>query len=102
MKKALFLGRFQPFHKGHLHVVKELSNDYHIIIGIGSSEQCCKKKNPFSGKERKEMISKCLKNRKISNFSIKLIPDIGNNSKYVRHVESIVKKIDIVFSLPVS
>ena len=36
--RALYIGRFQPFHLGHLHIVKyilEVSKE--VIIAIGSS-----------------------------------------------------------------
>ena len=37
--KALFIGRFQPFHLGHLLLLQRLSTQYEeIIIGIGSSQ----------------------------------------------------------------
>ena len=35
---ALLIGRFQPFHNGHLHVIQTLCNTYtEVIIGVGSS-----------------------------------------------------------------
>ena len=40
MKKALILGRFQPFHFGHLNVINEVIKEGLLpIIGIGSSQE---------------------------------------------------------------
>lgn len=36
MTRGLFVGRFQPFHLGHLHVIKELLEKVdELIIAIG-------------------------------------------------------------------
>jgi len=57
--KALFIGRFQPFHKGHLLFLKSIYTQYDkIIIGIGSSQYSNSLDNPFSYDERKMMIEK--------------------------------------------
>jgi len=50
MKKTLlFIGRFQPFHLGHLLLIKKyLKRGYFIKIGIGSSEKAHQIHNPFS------------------------------------------------------
>ncbi|AJC49438.1 bifunctional nicotinamide-nucleotide adenylyltransferase/Nudix hydroxylase [Allofrancisella guangzhouensis] len=54
---AVFIGRFQPFHKGHLHnILKALSLSKRIIINVGSSFCASNIKNPFSFEQRKQMI----------------------------------------------
>src|SRR3989338_4597048 len=53
MKKALFIGRFQPFHLGHLSDVKLALKDFdEVIIAIGSSQESGTSDNPFSDDER--------------------------------------------------
>ena len=97
--KALFIGRFQPVHKGHLMVLQDASKKYDkIIIGIGSSQYSNTKDNPFSADERKKMIKESLEKSNISNYHIVLIPDIHNPPKWVSHVLSIVSDFDIVLS----
>ncbi len=59
---AVFIGRFQPFHNGHLSVVlkaKEIADT--VLIIIGSVDKPRTYKNPFSFDERKEMIEKSLR-----------------------------------------
>lgn len=97
--KAIFIGRFQPFHRGHLRVIKFISKKYkEIIIGIGSSQYSNTKENPFSAEEREEMIVKSLIEADINNFNIVLIPDIHNPPKWVEHVLSINSEFDVVFT----
>ncbi len=95
--KALFIGRFQPFHKGHLRVVKNIFKKYDkIIIGIGSSQYKNTKDNPFSLTEREEMIKKTFEKENIKNFKIIKIPDIHNPPKWVDHVLNIYSDFDVI------
>ena len=90
MTTALFLGRFQPFHLGHLDAIKQIKED-DIIIAIGSAQYENTKDNPFSYKERKDMIDKVLKTEKINNYKIVPIKDIHNFPLWVDHVDKHVK-----------
>lgn len=97
--KALFIGRFQPFHKGHLKAIKYLSDKYdEIIIGVGSSQYCNTIENPFSSDERMLMIRESFKQENIKNYKIILIPDINNPPKWVDHVLSINSDFDVVIT----
>ncbi len=96
---ALFIGRFQPFHKGHMRVIQNASKQYdEIIIGIGSSQYGNALENPFTLDERKKMIGKSLEKINVKNYRIVLIPDIHNPPKWVDHVVSIVSDFDLVIS----
>ena len=56
-KVGLYIGRFQPFHKGHKSIVEAaLKQCDRLVIGIGSSQEERTKRNPFSYKEREQMI----------------------------------------------
>lgn len=97
--KALFIGRFQPFHKGHLEVVKNLSKKYNkVIIGLGSSQYKNKSDNPFSSNERKLMIKNSLDESDINNYKIVEISDIHDPPNWVDHVLSITTDFDIVIT----
>jgi len=97
--KVLFIGRFQPFHNGHLNVIKKISKKFSdIIIGVGSSQYKDTMDNPFSSDERIKMITKTLEKNKIKNFKIVLIPDIHNPPKWVDHVLSIISDFNVVLT----
>jgi nicotinamide-nucleotide adenylyltransferase len=96
---GLLIGRFQPFHKGHLSAVSfGLSKVENLWIGIGSSNISHEKKNPFTADERKEMILSSLDLESLKRVKIFYIPDIGDHEKWTNHVNSIVPKYDVVFS----
>jgi len=97
--KALFIGRFQPFHNGHFKIIKKASKKYdEVIIGIGSSQYGHTNKNPFTSNERKLMIEKSLIKIGVKNYKIMLIPDIHNPPKWVDHVLSIISDFDVVIT----
>jgi nicotinamide-nucleotide adenylyltransferase len=96
---GLLIGRFQPFHKGHLSAVSfGLSRVENLWIGIGSSNKSHEMKNPFTADERKEMILSSLDARSMKRIKIFYIPDIGDHEKWTYHVDSLVPKYDVVFS----
>ncbi len=98
---ALFLGRFQPLHHGHIYMLNKILKTYNIIkIGVGSSQNSKSKINPFTYEERVNFITSALNKRGIPSqrFKIYPIPDIFNASKWVNHVTSIVGSFDTLFS----
>ncbi|MFH0819150.1 MAG: adenylyltransferase/cytidyltransferase family protein [Patescibacteria group bacterium] len=98
---ALFIGRFQPFHLGHLSVVEQLARDInigHIIIGVGSSQYHSTLENPYTFKERETIINACLTSRISKTFSVCAIPDIHNAETWVNHVKALVENFDVVYT----
>lgn len=101
MKTALFIGRFQPFHKGHFDVVQQAlkENDF-LIIGIGSAEDNFLPDNPFTAGERFRMIRETLKNEKISAEKYSIIPvrNINNYALWVKHVSLLLPSFETVYT----
>ena len=96
---GLLIGRFQPFHLGHLDAVLfGLSRTENLFIGIGSSNKSNERRNPFSAEERKEMIISSIEPSMADRFKIFDIPDVGNHEKWTFEIEKIVPKYDIVFT----
>lgn len=55
---GVLIGRFQPFHNGHLHLVREaLDKCGRLMILVGSSNRPRLTRNPFTYEERAAMIS---------------------------------------------
>lgn len=97
--RGLLIGRFQPFHKGHVYVVKEILKDVdEIIIVIGSAQLSHGLENPFTAGERLMMVSKGLEENGVRRHYIIPIPDVNNNSLWVSHVRSHTPPFDRVYS----
>ena len=95
--KALFLGRFQPFHHGHLEVIKECVPRFqHLFIAIGSSQYEYTLENPFTAEERRRMIEQALEQEDITCYDVFAIPDIHDYPRWVAHVEQFVPAFDVV------
>ncbi|MBU4266803.1 MAG: nicotinamide-nucleotide adenylyltransferase [Candidatus Altiarchaeota archaeon] len=94
--RALIIGRFQPFHLGHLRLIEFAAREADsIIIGIGSSQESNTRENPFSAAERRRMIESSLAE---ITFEIFEIPDINNNEIWVSHVKEIIPEFDSVYT----
>jgi nicotinamide-nucleotide adenylyltransferase len=101
MKRALFIGRFQPFHLGHLSVVKEaMEKCDQVIIGIGSAEQSYLPDNPFTAGERFELIDSALREEGVSAEKYCILPvrNINNYALWPNHVDALVPEYDEVYT----
>jgi len=78
----IVLGRFQPFHKGHAHLVNAALDNGPTIIAIGSSEVELDLDNPWDATEREGMIRAWLGDREAK---IVQIPDINDPPNWVKH-----------------
>ncbi|MEM2966110.1 MAG: adenylyltransferase/cytidyltransferase family protein, partial [Candidatus Nitrosocaldaceae archaeon] len=64
--KGLFIGRFQPFHNGHLEAIRFALKQVEILwIVIGSAQRSHEQRNPFTAGERLSMIRDTLLNTEI-------------------------------------
>ena len=96
---GLLIGRFQPFHLGHLAAVKfALTQVDNLSIGIGSSNRFGEKRNPFSAEERKEMIESSVEKSDLQKCKIYFVSDVNDHAKWTFHVDSIIPKYEVVFS----
>ncbi|MEK6982514.1 MAG: nicotinamide-nucleotide adenylyltransferase [Candidatus Micrarchaeota archaeon] len=102
--RALFIGRFQPFHNGHLNVIKTLlENHKEVVVVIGSAQEENTAENPFSAAVRLEMIKSCFSKSDLARLVIIQINDIKDNHKWVEHVLKHTPKFDIPRSgVPIS
>jgi nicotinamide-nucleotide adenylyltransferase len=101
LKRVLFIGRFQPFHLGHLSVIEEIDNRAdvkEIVIGVGSSQYDNTEENPYSYDIREEMIIRNLYRKIKKPYKIIAIPDIHNNNLWVDHVTDIVCETNEVYT----
>jgi len=96
---GLLIGRFQPFHLGHLDAVLfGLSRVENLFICIGSSNKSNERKNPFSAEERREMITLSIEPSITDRIKIFDIPDVGDHEKWTFEIDKIVPKYDVIFT----
>lgn len=96
---GLLIGRFQPFHLGHLDALHfALSKVDKLWVGLGSSNKSLDKNNPFSAEERKEMILSSIDDSMKQRIQIYFIPDLDNHIKWIELINTIVPKFDIIFT----
>ena len=96
---GLLIGRFQPFHLGHLDAVLfGLAKTENLFICIGSSNKSNERKNPFSAEERREMITLSIEPSITDRIKIFDIPDVGDHEKWTFEIDKIVPKYDAVFT----
>ena len=100
-KTALYVGRFQPFHLGHLEATHYILERVKIlIIGVGSAQHSHTPENPFTAGERVAMIRLALDEAKVdaSRYYIIPIEDVNIHSLWVSQVTSLTPRFEIVFS----
>jgi len=101
-KRGLYVGRFQPFHYGHLHAVKYiLEQAEEIVIAVGSAQFSYTIRNPLSVDERYEMIVRALRQEGIPLIKVFLvnIPDTESpEEEWGLIVLDRVPKVDVAYS----
>lgn len=99
---GLFVGRFQPFHRGHLATVKfALKMVDSLIIVVGSAQKSHEPRNPFTAGERIAMIKAAIDaDSRIDSRRILIIPvpDVDVHSLWTSQVDMLVPKFDVVFA----
>ncbi len=99
--RGLLIGRFQPFHLGHLAVVREIRSsrpDAPLLVGIGSAEESFTWQNPFTAGERFEMIQRALAEAKVGGVEVVPIADIQRHALWVRYLEGLLPPFDRVYT----
>lgn len=73
---AVFIGRFNPFHLGHLQILKKgLELAEKVVVVLGSHNRATNIKNPWSSSERISMIKSCLSAEEVDRVSFCLLKD---------------------------
>jgi nicotinamide-nucleotide adenylyltransferase len=101
VKRAVFIGRFQPFHKGHLHGLKDILEKVdEIVIVLGSSQYSHELDNPFTTGERITMIRQALEKEGLqpTRYWIVPIPDLHVHMIWVAQVVGYAPRFDVVYT----
>ncbi|UCE44445.1 MAG: nicotinamide-nucleotide adenylyltransferase [Candidatus Bathyarchaeota archaeon] len=99
--RGLFVGRFQPFHKGHLEAVKAiLKRVDELVMVAGSSQYSHTLDNPFTTGERITMIRRSMEEENISpsKYLIVPVPDLHIHAIWVAQVVGYCPEFDVVYT----
>ncbi len=96
--RGFYIGRFQPYHNGHHHMVEEIVGEVdELVLGIGSAGDSHTARNPFTAGERLMMVTKSLQEFDVTSYVVP-IEDINRNSVWVSHVKSMSPAFDVAYS----
>ncbi|WP_435127930.1 nicotinamide-nucleotide adenylyltransferase [Halobaculum sp. D14] len=96
--RGFYIGRFQPYHNGHHHMVEEIADDVdELVLGIGSAGDSHTQRNPFTAGERIMMVTKSVAQFDLPTYVVP-IEDLERNSVWVSHVQSMCPEFDVAYS----
>ena len=99
--RGLFVGRFQPFHAGHLAAVREIRRrapEADLLLVIGSAEESYTAENPFTASERQEMIARALAGARVDRVVPIPVADIRRHALWVRYLEGLLPPFERVYT----
>ena len=101
INRGLYVGRFQPFHLGHLGAIKAVLKEVdELVIVIGSAQHSHNINNPFTAGERLVMIRRALQEAKVdySKLWIVPVPDVHLHMLWVSALEGYTPKFNVCYS----
>ncbi len=88
---AVLIGRFQPFHNGHLGLLQTaLEHSQQVVVVLGSSLRARNSKNPFTWQERANMISACLTPEQAERLAFLPIRDYYEDTRWANAVQKAI------------
>ena len=92
---AIVIGRFQPFHFGHLRIIEEaLRTADRVIVVVGSARQPRSVKNPFTLDERERMVRAALRNHDQLRVSVVGVRDSPYNDQiWIASIQGAVDRL---------
>ncbi len=101
VKRGLYVGRFQPFHLGHLNAIEDVLKEVdELVIVIGSAQYSHNPNNPFTAGERLVMVRRALEECGIDLEKVWIVPvpDVHLHMMWVSSVQGYTPHFDIVYS----
>lgn len=96
--RGLLIGRFQPFHLGHRHLVEHVAADVdQVVVGIGSAGRSHSLENPFTSGERVHIVQDVLDGLDVETYLIP-IRDIHRNAMWTKQIETLCPDFDAVYT----
>jgi len=97
-RRALYIGRFQPYHLGHHRILQTIAEETEeLIVCIGSAQISHDLKNPFTAGERVLMVTSAIREFPVKSYVIPIM-DIERNAIWVSHLVSLTPPFEVVYS----
>lgn len=75
-KCGLYVGRFQPLHIGHTHIIDKMLDECEVVIvAVGSAQESGTQRNPFDFATRSQWIVETFSTRRNHILHVVPIPD---------------------------
>ena len=101
VNRGLYVGRFQPFHLGHLDAIKDVLKEVdELVVVIGSAQYSHNANNPFTAGERLVMVRRALLEAGVDYAKLWIVPvpDVHLHMLWVSAVEGYSPRFNIVYS----
>jgi nicotinamide-nucleotide adenylyltransferase len=98
---GLIVGRFQPFHRGHLATIvalRQTNPTSSLILAVGSAQESFTMENPFTAGERVEMIQRALSEARIDGCLPVPVADIHQHTQWVAYLRGLLPAFDVVYT----
>lgn len=99
--RGLLVGRFQPFHKGHLALLETARAERPrepILVAVGSAQLSHTPLNPFTAGERIEMIEAAVAEAELTEVHVYPVIDIDRHALWVAHLRASLPKFGRVYT----
>jgi nicotinamide-nucleotide adenylyltransferase len=100
-RRGVTIGRFQPFHNGHLFLIKQILEDCdEALVVVGSAQLNYTLANPFTAGERIFMIRSALGEGGLDISKIIIIPlvDEQSNARWFSMLSSMLPPFNVMYS----
>lgn len=94
MSHAIYIGRFRPFHVGHLSTITQAFNDLNLdqmTVLVGSCNRHRSVNNPFTFDEVRDMIKRSLPTELLDEVHVKSLYDHSNDNVWATEVRTKAK-----------
>ena len=98
--RGLYVGRFQPFHKGHLGTIRHIAEECDsIAVVIANSEAKQTDSDPFSAEDRKQMIYRTLIDEDFKDrIDLYAQRDVGNDTLWTSDILEKIGSADVAYT----
>jgi len=98
MSRGFYIGRFQPYHNGHHHVIERIAAEVEeLVVAVGSAGDSHSKRDPFTAGERVMMLNRVFADLDLITYVVP-IEDLNRNPVWVSHIESMCPQFDVAYS----